>query len=576
MSEDLSGQFPLVQQTFASSQPILNEWTNHSAFYAVYPSYYFTFANQWLRKWLAWYDGYVPGIHDGVSGVLSTRLATTLCNRLGEQVFGDGLLFSNDKNFDGTQESLDFISRLWKDEGEWDNQILKAFILAAAGGTSYIKSNLTSDKKFWADSWRADQCWSDVDFKGNVIRAKFIIAKYTKTVPSESGRQQDNCYLVEERFFANPHDCKKYKKDFRNKIEKFECATCLEQGKPYVRYQVFRLQGVVSDFEQGVNLGSPLNWEEIPDDIKKSMIEDYGTLRINIPQRLPFLDLGVDMFKWTPFISNLPQLPYGESVVARIQAYLFEYDYMNSSMNTDFYLGRGRVLVPKSLQSPKPINFAGNMPTGNYNQGLDSFLFTKVEYASVDDKKPEPIQFELRAQEWVTARNHLIESISTAIGISPSTIASYLQDGSARTAREISSEESATALFVGNRRKLFLKPINDLVRRILLFNGLPDTVTAKFSQAGQTNTTLVTENVTTAFNAKLMSQYLAVKKLNPDMSEDEIATEIKRIEADQEKIRKQNEDFFGGDGVFNEGVGAFEGAKAEVSDGKPTSADSEE
>ena len=101
-----------------------------------------------------------------------------------------------------------------------------------------------------------------------------------------------------------------------------------------------------------------------------------------------------------------------------------------------------------------------------------------------------------------------------------------------------------------------MKPINDLVRRILLYHALPDTVTVKFSQAGQTNTTLVTENVTTAYNARLMSQYLAVKKLNPDMSEDEIAAEIERINKDQERISQQNQDYFGG-GVFNESVGAF-------------------
>lgn len=559
--EEISGAlancFPAFQQAYTQSQPILNEWTNHSAFYAVYPSYYYTFANQWLRKWLAWFDGYVPGIHDGVSGILSTRLATTLCNRLGEQVFGDGLLFANDKTFPDAKKSLDFISRLWKEDGDWDNQILKTFILASAGGTSYIKSNISADREYWIDSWRADQCWTDVDFRGRVNRAKFIVAKYTKTVPSDKGKQEDNCYLIEERFFANPHDCKEYKKKFKDQISNFQVAPSLERGKPYTRYQVFRLTGVASDFAQGVNLGSPLNWEEIPDDFKKSIIEDYGTLKVNLPQRLPFLDLGVDMFKWTAFISNLPQLPYGESVVAKIQAYLYEYDFMNSCMNTDFYLGRGRVMVPKSLQSPKPINFAGNMPTGNYNQGLDSFIFTKVDYASTEDKKPEPIQFDLRSQDWLTARNHLIENIATSIGISPSTLASYLQDSSARTAREISSEESATALFVTNRRKLFTKPINDLVRRILLFNGLPDTVTVKFSQSGQTNTTLVTENVTSAYNARLISQYLAVKKLNPDMSEDEIQEEIERINADQEKIRQQNEDYLGGGSLFNDSVGAF-------------------
>lgn len=573
VSNTTSDVFPRCQQAYTQGQPILNEWTNHSAFYAIYPSYYFTFANQWLRKWLAWFDGYVPGIHDGVGGILSTRLATTLCYRLAEQVYGGGLLFANSIKTKDAKKALKFISGQWNDDADLDNQILKAFILAAAGGTAYTKTNVDSDHNIWVDSWRADQCWTDVDFKGTVIHAKFLIAKYTKTVPNKEN-VSDNFYIVENRFIATAKDNSEYKKEFEKQIKALTVPLALEIGKSYVSYKVFRLQGYVNDFNQGVNLGRALNWEELPDDIKKNIRESYGTLNLNVPQRLPFLDLGVDMFKWTAFISNLPQLPYGESVVAKIQAYLFEYDFMNSSMNTDFYLGRGRVLVPKSLQSPRPQGIGGQTTTGNYNQGLDSFLFTKVDYASVEDKKPEPIQFELRSQEWINSRNNLLESIATAIGISPSTIASYLNDSSARTAREISSEESSTALFVENRRKLFARPINDLIKRILLFYGYTDCVSVKFSKSGQTNTTLVTENTVNAYTAKLISQYQAVKNLNPDMSEEELQQEIARIDADQEKLRQQNNTF---DGLnFDENVGGFKTNNSTEEVNEPKDSNSEE
>lgn len=560
MAEEVSQNvdFPKVLRAYTQNQPILNEWTNHSSFYAIYPRYYFTFANQWLRKWLAWFDGYVPGIHDGVSGIISTRLATTLCYRLGEQVFGGGLLYSNSAKTDDSKEALSFISGKWNDEADLDNQLLKAFILAGAGGTSYTKTNKSNDGELWVDSWRADQCWTDVDYKGNVNKAKFLISKYTKTVPSQDREQNQNFYLVEDRFYATRKDAKDYKKQFDKEIHSFKVAPNLHIGKSYVRYQVFRLQGVVNDFNQGVDLGRALTWEELPKDIKDAIIDNYGTIKLNIPQKLPFIDLGVDMFKWTSFISNLPQLPYGESVIAKIQAYLFEYDFVNSAMNTDVYLGRGRVMIPKSLQSPTRQGVQNGV-TGGYNQGLDSFVFTKVDYASTEDKKPEAIQFDLRASEWVTTRNNLLESIATAIGISPSTIASYLNDNSNRTAREISSEESATALFIENRRKLFSAPINNLIKRILLYYGYTDCVVAKFSKSGQTNATLVTENTVSAYNARLMSQYQAVKNINPDMSEEELQAEIDRINSEQDRLREQNESF-----GFNDYKGEFGGIDEEI------------
>lgn len=550
--------FPRVLRAYTQNQPILNEWTNHSAFYAIYPSYYFTFANMWLRKWLQWFDGFVPGIHDGVSGIISTRLATTLCYRLGEQVFGGGLLYSNSVNTKDAKRALKFISGKFNEDADIDNQVLKAFILAAAGGTSYAKTNKSNNGELWVDTWRADQCWSDVDFKGNVNRAKFLIAKYTKTVPNRES-ESNNFYLVEERFIATRKDAKEYKKEYHDQIQGFILPPNLHIGQSYVRYQVFRLQGQVNDFNQGVNLGRALNWVDIPKDIKQAIIDAYGTIKLNVPNKLPFIDLGVDMFKWTSFISNLPQLPYGESVIAKIQAYLFEYDFVNSSMNTDVYLGRGRVMIPKSLQSPRPSGVNGMQSNGGYNQGLDSFIFTKVDYATTEDKKPEAIQFELRSQEWINTRNNLLESIATAIGISPSTIASYLNDASARTAREISSEESATALFVENRRKLLSKPINDLIARVLLYYGFSDCVVAKFSKSGQTNTTLVTENTINAYNAKLMSQYQAVKNINPDMSEEELQAEISRINEEQERLRQENEQM-----AFNDNMGEFGGVDEEI------------
>lgn len=549
-----SQRFPEIQRQFSDSQPILQEWTNHSSFYAVYPKYYYTFANYWLRKWLQWYDGFVPGVHDGRSGILSTRLGTTLCRRLAEQVFGGGLLYAVDKPLPDSKKALEFVSGELNDDIDLQGSILKAITLCSAGGTAYVKTNIGSDHKVWIDSYRADQAFADIDYSGRVIRAKFLIAKFTKTVPNNRDNDQ-NFYVVEERFYATEYDNKEYKKKYKDKINQLLLAPNLEPGKPYVVYKIYRLQGQVNDFNESVNIGRELEWEELPEEQRKSVRQSFGAIRLNVPQKLPLIDIGVDMLKWTSFVSNLPQLPFGESALANVQAYLFEYDYMNSCMNTDFYLGRGRVIVPKSLQSPNNRAVTG---ANVYNKGLDDFLFTKVEYASTEDKKPEALQFDIRSQEWTNSRNHLIENIATAMGISPSTLASYLNDSSARTAREISSEESATALYVENRRRLFTKPLNDLLRRILLYNGFTDSVTVKFSKSGQTNTTLLTENTVTQYNAGLISQYQAVKNLNPDATEEELQTELKRINNDRKASEEAQSNLFDTD-EFNEDKGIFGG-----------------
>ena len=163
------------------------------------------------------------------------------------------------------------------------------------------------------------------------------------------------------------------------------------------------------------------------------------------------------------------------------------------------------------------------------------------------------MQFDLRSNDWEQIKNNLLESIAMTIGISPSTIAGWIADGSNRTAREISSEESSTALLVESKRKLLTKSINQLIDDILLCNGYEQCVEVKFSKSGETNTTLLLENTTNAYNSGLKSLYLAVKSINPDMSEDEVNAEIERIKADaKDKQAMQPMD------IFNDNLGAFD------------------
>ena len=231
----------------------------------------------------------------------------------------------------------------------------------------------------------------------------------------------------------------------------------------------FQVSGDVSNLDVPLQSGRSLGISELPKEVQKSITEEYGVLELNKKQLLPFKDLGVDVMKFSEFISNLPDLQFGESLLAPIQTYLYLYDYMYSCFNTDLYLGRGRVLTPKWMQRPK-----GDKPNQqNWNSGLDSFLYTQYDAIDGEQQKPLPIQFDLRSQDWVTTRNNLLEGMATAIGLSPSTIASYLADNTVRTAREISSEESSTTLLIETKRDLIKNPINTLIDRVLHYYSFP-------------------------------------------------------------------------------------------------------
>ena len=115
-----------VEQPRLSVHAVANQkarqWVNNEDFYSVIPSPYKPFYDNWVKLWLSWYDGYVPWIHGGQNGLISTGIATTIVNRAADSVFGGNLMFSNARipkiripkeNGKTIGAALDFITNKW-------------------------------------------------------------------------------------------------------------------------------------------------------------------------------------------------------------------------------------------------------------------------------------------------------------------------------------------------------------------------------------------------------------------------------------------------------------------------------
>lgn len=503
----------------AVSNQALWQWTNNNDFYKMLPSPYYTFYNNWVREWLRWYDGYVPWVHGGAMGLLSTHIGTTLVNRTADSVFGGNLMFANarkptvriEKNGKSVGKALDFISNDFALATNLKGKIKSAIKNAYAGGFSLLKLNRLGGD-LWLDSLRADRFYLDITGRGEIRKCVCFLSFYTATTnKNEDGRRYG---LVEER--------------------RFEKVGMFGKEVPVVEYKIYDTSVPIQYFTTSENY---VGYEQLPKSVREAFKQDYP-FELNKPQALNgFEDLGVYLLKATDEISNVPQLNLGESLLSHILTYLYEYDFYNTCFNTDMYLARGRVLVPKAMQSPQAKN-------GNQNSGLDDFLYTKIETMNTDSQKPEPIQFALRADEWRNARNMLLESIATSIGISVSTLASYISDGSNRTAREVSAEESATTLFIENARRRFEKPLNDMLKAILRFYGYVDDVEIRWTRSGMTNQTLLVDTLTKAVNAGLISRQKAHHAFNYDDDEEQNQEDYELVEKDD--AQRQNT-IFGGD-----------------------------
>ena len=130
----LSAEQPRTSLAVVSARRSL-QWVNNQAFYSMLPAPYLSFYQNWVKEWLQWYDGYVPYIHGGQNGLLSTNIGTTLVNRSSDCVVGGSIMFNNartptvfttDDKGKRVGKALDFISNKWDKECDFRGVIKKA------------------------------------------------------------------------------------------------------------------------------------------------------------------------------------------------------------------------------------------------------------------------------------------------------------------------------------------------------------------------------------------------------------------------------------------------------------------
>lgn len=529
-----SPAIPSTSGGFGAIQAATMNWVNNTQFYSIVDPYYWSFYNQWVRNWLAWYDGYVPQIHDGGNGLLSSKIGTTIVNRAADTVVGGGIMFQSanepkEREEDGTPKALKFITCTFDKSTHVVTVLKRAIRNAFAGGTSLLKLNATQDGDLWLESLRMDRFFATVDFRGCVLTSKSFIASYNDMNPA--GETVGAFHIVEERYFR----------------------FCEGKQIPTIEYKVYRSGGQVNMNTISTGQSESLSWSSIPKRIAQAIKKDYAAIRFGEPQTLPFSDsLGCELVKASDGISNLPQLQFGESILANAMPYLYLYDYYISAMSGDMYIGRGRIMLPKPMQRANGGVAPNNGHAGwssNYNSGLDSFVYTLIETLSTDDQKPVPIQFDLRAVDWREIRNNLLESIATAVGLSVGTLASYLNDTSNRTAREVSAEESATTLFVEEKRRLLEDPINRLLETVTAYYGFTDRVEVRWSKSGFTNPQVQAQTLSLAVQSGLMSKKKAHRLFNVDEDQEQVEADWAEVEKDMQ--REQNSVF--GDFALNAG-----------------------
>lgn len=498
-----------------------NYWTysfiGRSPFYAMIAPEYYDFMSRFVRNWLWWNDGYVPYFHNQEKGIPSTRLASALVEKTARKIVGGRVMFKNagkDDTAETVNPCIEGISE-WSDDTSFERTVKQAVKFAAAAGTSLVKINQDRAGKLWTEALRFDSFIPAVAPDGSVQAVDCFLRCFTdlgvEHIRIEEGARLTAFYVLERRYFA----------DYRN------VDGTVTPNAPVVEYVIKRSSGSITNgqFYSKGNSGA-IKFKDLPTSVKKAIGKAYAGIFFDKPMRLPFADhLGCEIVKFTDSITGLPELPFGESILSGIISQLMSWDYYSAAANTDMYLGRGRVLMPKQMQSATGKGF---------NQGFDQFQYTEYQTTNPEGQHPVPIQFDLRSASWSEIRTRLIQDISIITGLNISTIASFLTDNTAaRTAREISTEENETAEFINDKRALVEKPLNRILQIVSRYMGYKDRVVIRWSGAGLTNRYALAEIISMAKQGGFLSQYKAVQMFNFDDDTQQVQEEYERIKNEE-------------------------------------------
>lgn len=509
-------------------------YISRAAFYGMIGPQYTSFMTRMVQHWLWWYDGYVPYFHNAEMGIPSTRTGTSLVNKVAKKVVGGRVMFKNagkDSTKNKLNKALEYISTDWALKSGFESTVKKAVKYAAAAGTSLVKLN-KADDKLWVEALRFDSFLPTVGARGELLEVKCFLRHYTNLGGKnpEHGERFQGYYVVEYRHFA----------------DYIKADGTVLHNVPVVEYAIHQQCGSINNGEYiSQDMARKIPFSDLPKAMRKTIGRAYPDILFDKPVLLPFPDhLGCELVKWTDGVSELPELPFGESFLSQIITQLMSWDYYYAASNTDMYIGRGRIIAPKQIQ--------GKGAGQGYNTGLDSFLFTAWQTSDPDAQKPIPIQFDLRSQSWTDIRNRLIQDISINTGVNISTIASFLQDNTAaRTAREVSTEENETAEYVNDQRAIVEKPLNSILNLVTKYYGYDDTVVIRWSSAGLTNRFTLAEIIATGLREGFISLRKAVQMFNYDDDDAQVQEEYETIVKEREETDSMNDappfPFGGGD-----------------------------
>lgn len=289
-----------------------------------------------------------------------------------------------------------------------------------------------------------------------------------------------------------------------------------------------------------------LESKEISDAVKKLF---EGITFNREVELVGYNDLGVYLIDNDISNDKYPYTTIPQSHFVDVQDILVEREQSETFKVVDKHLGRGRVIKPSIMKTgfnAGPIG--GNLSNMTFNpnmyapQGDDQTIFTQYESMTMDDCRPQSIQFDLRAEQWRTDINGLIGDICAVFGLTVLDFDPRLLVAGQRTDDEINAMNDITRATVNDMRDINEETINNFINQVASLVGATTPIFIRWSMQSIMNPLRNSQLIQTQLSNGTISQRTAIKRENPDYTDKEIEEEIERIN-NERKTNDYNQAF---------------------------------
>ena len=464
---------------------------NRSEFYADMPASWLTYQQAYVKQWDEWARGFVPALHRG--DFFSTGTGKTVIDILTRECIDGGFRIGGDN-----PKTTAFIER-WRQENSLDQDITSGFAGSSSVGNVLLKLTVVSGAgEVYPTVHPVNQAYMTCNRKGEVVVARF------KDMMCDGTAKDEQWFAIDERVMHN--------------------------GVPYYRIRVQRFNG------QATLANMRYCGYEQMDEYAQGVFADlYGDIVPDKWYKLPFKSLGVWNWKSKEYNQAITAMTgYSESALHTSLDILYAIDYNYTMGQLDQYYGRTRVIVPKTFQTPKHVVYQGQDYGEAYDEvqlsPLEADIFTEAPGMGVIADKPQQplfMQPELRQDARKALHDHYLQMLASKVGLSATTLANHLTYNKAKTATEVDTEEDTTDKTVYEKRMLANVAINAMLEEVVRFYGLDGKVQITWNKNGDKRKADVMDEYT----RHVMPLDECIKRLHPELTEEEVAEWVAKLQA---------------------------------------------